>query len=150
MSEGLLHRETVSSSPGPDDQARAPPSRSALSRNHKRGFPQTVTGAARGRGLEQSSCAFCGCRGAAAAAHWSDTPRSVQKSLPSAFPFDSPGNGGPGPPRSAARAPPPRRPLALSGGRVWRRRRRPSQLQAARARCRQKRPKSGWRRQCTW
>ena len=50
----------------------------------------------------------------AAAAHWAGAPRSVQNSLPSTSLFDSPGNDGPYPPRSAACAPISPRSLSLS------------------------------------
>lgn len=86
----------------------------ALQKSQTRLSAETVTGAGRGRGLQLSSGAFCRCRRAAVPAHWSRAPRSVQNSLPSASPFDFPGNRGPPSPRSVTRAPPRPQPLAPS------------------------------------
>lgn len=40
---GMAPQEAVSSSPGPEDPAGPPSSRSAFSRNHKRDFPQGLS-----------------------------------------------------------------------------------------------------------
>lgn len=66
----------------------------ALPKSQTRLSAETVTGAGRGRGLQQKSCAVRRCRGAAVAAHKCGAPRSVQNYLPSASLFDSAGNGG--------------------------------------------------------
>lgn len=39
----MVHQDTLSLSPGTDDPAGRPSSRSVLSRNHKGDFPQTLS-----------------------------------------------------------------------------------------------------------
>lgn len=149
----MVHQETVSLSPGLDDPAGRPLSRSLLSRNHRHDFPQRLSPEREG-GVDYSRRAAPSVAAAA--------PRSRLTSV-----------GHPGPSRITSRVPhcstPPetaartvafrcRRssPAAASSVErrdarvVWRRKGHPRGLLAAGAPCRRRRQKSGWRRRCKW
>lgn len=106
----MVHQETLSLSPGTDDRAGRPSPARCSPEITKATFRRHCYRSGKGAWTRAGQLPLS----VAAAAHWSGAPRSVQNSLPSASPFDSPGNDSPHPPRSVACAPVSPRPLQLS------------------------------------